>query len=75
MHDVVEPTRRQHAIACDDVEVAFFGVLRQIAEIAGPGHRSGVGLGLARENAQRGRLTCAIAADEADPVAGLNTQC
>jgi len=74
VHDLVEAARRQHAVACDDIEIALFGVLRQITERTCPGHGPRIRLRLAGEDAQRGGLSCAVTSDESDAVAGLDTQ-
>ncbi len=70
----VQAARGQHPVAGGDVEVAGARVLRQVADGAGPVDLAGVRLALAGEDLQRGGLAGAVAADQADPVAGLHAQ-
>ena len=70
----VEATRGEHPVLCQHVEVALVRVLRQIAELTGADDLARVGLALAREDAQRGRLAGTVTADEPDAVSGLDTQ-
>ncbi len=70
----VEPTRRQHPVAGQHVEVALPGILWQVADLAGALDGARVGFALAGEDAHRGGLARAVAADEADAVTGLDPQ-
>ena len=71
---LVEAARGQDAVLGGDREVAFAGVLRQVADRAGPADRASVRLALAGEDPHGGGLARAVAADEADAVAGLHAQ-
>ena len=70
----VEAAGRQHPVAGQDVEVALSGILWQITDFAGAGDGARVGLALACQDAHGGGLARAVAADEADAVAGLHPQ-
>ena len=71
---LVEAARGEHPVLRGDRQVALARVLRQVAELAGAAQVAGVRLALAGEDAQRGGLAGAVAADEADAVAGLDAQ-
>ena len=71
---LVQPARREHPVLGGDREVALARVLRQVADRPVRGDRARVRLALAREHPHRGGLAGAVAADEADPVAGLHPQ-
>ncbi len=73
-HDRVEPTRREDAVARQDAEVDATGVLRQVADRAGPGDRTGGGLGDTREGLGESRLPGAVATDETHPVTGRDAE-
>src|SRR6202035_3404245 len=64
----------EHPVAREEVEVTLFGILRQVTDLAGTCHGARVRLPLAREDAQRRRLTRAVATDEPDPVPRLYPQ-
>src|SRR5581483_12215901 len=49
-------------------------LLRQEADRSRPGHRSAIGLLLAREDAEERRLADAVRADDPDPVAGRHDE-
>ena len=70
----VQAARREHPVAGEHLEVALFGILRQITDLAGAGDGSRVRLPLARQDAQRRGLAGAVAPDEPDPVPGLYPQ-
>ncbi len=70
----VQSAGRQHPVAGQHVEIALFGILRQITDFAGAGDRSGIRFGFARQDAQGGGLARAVAPDQPDAVAGLHPQ-
>ena len=70
----VEPAAGQHPVAGGDVEVAAARVLREVADLADDVDLAGVRDALAGERGEGGRLAGAVAADQADPVAGLHAQ-
>ncbi|BBZ48292.1 hypothetical protein MHEI_00090 [Mycobacterium heidelbergense] len=70
----VQAAGREHPVAGQHVEIALLGILRQIADFAGVGDRSGIRRGLARQDAQGRGLARAVAADQPDAVAGLHAQ-
>ena len=73
-HDGVEPAGREDAVAGEHLEVTGAGVLRQVADGAGAGHRARGGLALAGEHLGQGRLARTVAADETDAVAGVDPE-
>ena len=70
----IESAGRQNTIFRENVEITFAGVLRQIAELARTQDVTGVRLAFAGEDAQRRGLTCAVASDQPDAVARLDSQ-
>ncbi|KAF0963241.1 hypothetical protein MLGJGCBP_03633 [Rhodococcus sp. T7] len=70
----VETARGQHPVLCEDVEVAFLRVLREVPEVAGADHGARVRLSLPGEDAEGGRLAGTVTADQPDAVAGLYPQ-
>ena len=70
----VQAAGGQHPVAGGDVEVAGARVLRQVADRAAPVDRAGVRLPSPASTLQGGGLAGAVAADQADPVAGLHPQ-
>ncbi len=70
----VEPAGGEHTVTCRLVDVALAGVLRQVADLAGGGHRATVGLGLPCQDAHRGGLAGTVATHQSDTVTGLDTQ-
>ena len=70
----VEPAAGQHPVAGGDVEVAAARVLRQVADLADDLDLAGVRDALAGQRGEGGGLAGAVAADQADPVAGLHAQ-
>ena len=70
----VEAARRQHPVAGQHVEVALLGILWQVTDFAGARDGARVRLAFAGEDAHGGGLACAVAADQADAVAGLHAQ-
>ena len=72
--DPVQATGRQHPATRELVHVALTRILRQIAEVPGQGHRAAVRLALPGEDAHRGGLARAVAADQSDPITGLDAQ-
>ena len=70
----VQPAGRQHPVAGQHLEIALFGILGKVADFAGAGDRPGVRLGLARQDAQRGGLACAVAPNQPDAITGLDPQ-
>ena len=67
-HDV-ETTRRQDAVASQDIEITRARVLWQVADRASVRHRTRSGQQLAGEHLGQRGLAGAVAADEADAVA------
>src|SRR6202012_2788847 len=59
----VQSACREPPVAREDVEVALFGILRQITDLAGACHGARVRFPLAGEDAQRRRLAGAVAPD------------
>src|SRR5581483_1228565 len=70
----VEASRRQHAVASEDVEITFLGILWEITDFAFTLDVAGVRFGFAGEDSHGGCLTRAVAADEADAITGLHAQ-
>ena len=70
----VEAAGRQHPVAGQHVEVALSGILWQITDLAGARDGARVGLALAGQDAHGRGLARAVAADQADAVAGLHPQ-
>ena len=70
----VETACRQDPVAGQHVEVSLSWILWQVADLTGSDDASRVGFTFPGEDAHRGGLTCAIAADEADPVSRLDAQ-
>ncbi len=69
-YDVVEPARGQDAVESEHLGVAGARVLGEVADVAGGVDLAGGGQALAGEDAGQGGLAGAVAADEADLVAG-----
>jgi len=70
----IQTSRGEHPVAGEHVEVALSGILRQVADLTGAVDRARVWFGLAGEDAHGGGLPCAVPADEADAVTGLDPQ-
>ena len=70
----VEAPAGEHPVAGGDVQVAAAGVLGQVADLAGDLDLAGVRDALPGKRGQRGGLAGAVAADQADPVAGLHAE-
>ena len=70
----VQPAGRQHTVAGQHVEIAFFGILRQVTNFTDAGDRSCVRFAFSRQNAQRRGLTRTVAPHQPDAVAGLHPQ-
>ena len=68
--DLVEPARGEHPVHREHVEVTRAGVLREVADLAGPDDLAAGRLGLPRERLGERGLAGAVASDEPDPVAG-----
>ena len=69
-YDVVEPPSGQDAVQREHLGVAGAGVLRQVADTAGPGDGAAGGKCLAGQDLGERGLAGAVAADQADLVAG-----
>ena len=72
--ELVQPPGREHPVPGRLVDVPLLGVLREVADLAGAGHRPAVGLPLPGEDPHRRRLARAVAADETDAVARLDPE-
>ena len=72
--DLVEAAGGKHSRACGLLDVALFGVLRQVADLARARHRTAVGFGLPREDAHGRRLARAVSPHQPDTVARLHAQ-
>ncbi len=70
----VQSAGRQHPVAGQHVEIAFFGILWQVTDFAGTSDRSGIGFALPGQDAQGAGLARAVAPDQPDAIAGLNPQ-
>jgi hypothetical protein len=70
----VQAAGGQHPVLAQHAEVAGARVLRQVADLAAPADGPAVRQGLAGQHAQGGGLAGAVAADQPDPVAGLDAQ-
>jgi hypothetical protein len=70
----VEAAAGQHAVAGGGVEVAAARVLRQVADLAAHLDLAGVRQPLTGQRGERGGLAGAVAADQADAVAGLHAE-
>jgi hypothetical protein len=70
----VEVAGGQHPVAGQHVEVALFGILWQITDFPGPCDGACVRLAFPRQDADGGRLACAVAANQPDAVAWLHAQ-
>ncbi len=71
---LVEPARRQHPVAGEDVQVTGPGVLRQVADLPAAHDAAGRGQRLAGERLGERGLAGAVAADQAHPVSRLDTE-
>ena len=70
----VESPPGEHPVAGGDVQVAAARVLREVTDLAGHLDLAGVRDALARERGEGGGLAGAVAAHQADPVAGLDAE-
>ena len=70
-YDVLEAATGEHPVAGGDVEVAAARVLRQVPDLTDDVDGAGVRDTLAGQRREGGGLAGAVAADQADPVAGL----
>jgi hypothetical protein len=73
-HDLVEPPRGQDPVQRQHLPVAGAGVLREVPDAAGAGHRARRGQRLAGQDPGERRLSCPVATDQADLVAGRHPE-
>ena len=73
-YGLVEAAGGQDAVAREHLEVDVARVLREVADLAAAGDRAGGGLALAGEDPGERRLAGAVAADQADLVAGADAE-